>query len=85
MPRLHKKYSLDRKAIGHRVREIRGFDLTQAEFGRLTGLTQAQVSRLENGELLPGVELLLRLKGFGKSIDWILTGEEPNAEKPAAP
>ena len=83
MRRPHKKYSLDPKSIGRRVREIRGLDLTQAQFGRLTGLTQAQVSRLENGEMLPGVELLLRLKTLGRSIDWILTGEEPNAEKPA--
>ena len=77
MPRQHKKYELDRGAIGRRVREIRGFDLTQTEFGRLVGLTQAQVSRLEKGESLPGVEILLKLKSHSdKSVDWILTGEE---------
>jgi transcriptional regulator with XRE-family HTH domain len=77
MLRQHKKCELDGKAIGRRVREIRGFDLTQSEFGRVVGLTQAQVSRLEKGESLPGVELLLKLKAHsGKSVDWILTGEE---------
>lgn len=70
----------DRKAIGHRIREIRGFDLTQAEFGRILGLPQTQVSKYELGLSEPTVEILLKLKALsGKSIDWILTGSEHQA------
>lgn len=68
--------SADLKAIGRRIREVRGFDLTQAEFGRLMGIGQKQLSKYEIGLSAPTVDLLLRLKEHsGKSIDWILTGE----------
>ncbi len=68
----------DLKAIGHRIRQIRGFDLTQDEFGRVLDLGQAQVAKYERGQSAPTLELLLKLKAYsGKSIDWILTGEEP--------
>jgi len=66
----------DLKAIGRRIREIRGFDLTQKQFGRILGLPQTQVSKYELGLSAPTVEILLKLKAHsGKSIDWILTGE----------
>ena len=65
------------KAIGRRIREIRGFDLTQKEFARKLGVGQAAVSKLEKGQSFPSVEILLRLKEFsGRTIDWIVTGEE---------
>lgn len=68
---------LDLKAIGRRIREIRGFDLTQAEFGRMLGIGQAQLSKYEKGENSLTLDLLLRLKVYsGRSIDWIVTGEE---------
>ncbi len=64
------------KLISRRIREIRGFDLTQGEFAKVLGISQAQLSKYELGQSTPTVELLLRLKKFsGKSIDWILTGE----------
>jgi DNA-binding transcriptional regulator YiaG len=67
----------DLQAIGRRIREIRGFDLTQAEFGRLLGIGQTQMSKYEMGQSVPTLELLLRLKAYsGKSIDWIVTGED---------
>ena len=66
----------DLKAIGRRIREIRGFDQTQAEFGRLLGIPQTQVSKYEKGLSAPTVEILLKLRAIsGKSIDWILSGE----------
>jgi transcriptional regulator with XRE-family HTH domain len=69
---------VDLKAIGRRIREIRGFDLTQAEFGRLLGIAQTQLSKYELGQSSPTIEILLKLKAFsGKSVDWILTGENP--------
>ena len=76
----HKNISarVDLKAIGRRIREIRGFDLTQEEFGEILGLPQTQVSKYELGLSVPTVEILLKLKAYsGRSIDWILTGEGP--------
>ena len=36
--------------IGRRIREIRGFNLTQPEFGRTLGVGQAQLSKYERSE-----------------------------------
>jgi DNA-binding transcriptional regulator YiaG len=80
--RKYKKPRIDLKAIGRRMRQIRGFDLTQAEFGRMLGIGQTQLSRYELGLSLPTTEVLLKLKACsGKSIDWILTGEGPKADE----
>lgn len=66
----------DPKAIGRRIREIRGFDLKQAELAKALGVTQTQLSKYERGKSVPTVEMLLKLKHFsGKTIDWIVTGE----------
>jgi transcriptional regulator with XRE-family HTH domain len=68
--------ALDNKTIARRIREIRGFDCTQKEFAQMLGVSQATVSKLEKGLVLPNSEILLRLSGIsGKSIDWILKGE----------
>ena len=78
--RTPKQIAADLKAIGGRFRELRGFDLTQAEFGRILGITQAQLSKYELGLSAPTPDILLRLKAYsGKTIDWILAGEEPRA------
>lgn len=62
-------------AIARRIREIRGFDLTQGEFAKILAISQAQLSKYELGQSTPTVEILLKLKNFsGRSIDWILTG-----------
>jgi transcriptional regulator with XRE-family HTH domain len=67
---------LDLKAIGRRVREIRGFDLKQTEFAELLGVSQTQLSKYERGKSVPMPEILLKLKRHSrKTIDWILTGE----------
>lgn len=71
-----KDVRLDLKAIGRRVREIRGFNLKQTEFAEILGVSQTQLSKYERGKSMPMPEILLKLKRFsGKSIDWILTGE----------
>jgi len=73
---------VDLKAVGRRIREIRGFDLTQVGFGHILGITQAQLSKYELGQSAPTPEILLKLKTYsGRSIDWILTGEGPEAER----
>jgi DNA-binding transcriptional regulator YiaG len=67
----------DLKAIGRRIREIRGFNLTQAEFGRILGVGQTQLSKYEMGQSVPTLEVLLKLRAHsGRSIDWIVTGED---------
>jgi len=67
---------VDTKAMGRRIREIRGFDCNQVQFARLCGVTQAQLSKYERGKVTPPLDVLVRLKRhFGKSIDWIVTGE----------
>lgn len=69
---------LDAREIGRRIRQIRGFDLTQMDFCRALGISRAQLSKYELGHSAPTAEILLKLKAFsGRSIDWILTGEEP--------
>ncbi len=50
--------------------------MTQAEFARRIGVTQSYLSALERGEKEPGGGVLLAIsQEFGKSIDWLLTGE----------
>ena len=71
------KARLDLRAIGRRIRELRGFDLTQDEFARRVGITQSHLSALERGDNEPGASVLVAIsREFGKSVDWLLTGEE---------
>lgn len=63
------------KAIGARIRELRG-SMLQEELARYLGISQGHLSRVEQGKLAPTVEMLLRLsEKFGRSVDWILTGK----------
>lgn len=71
------KTTIDWKAAGRRVRELRGFDLTQQEFGQRIGISQGYLSAIERGEKQIGAEILLRIgRQFGRSVDWLLTGQE---------
>jgi transcriptional regulator with XRE-family HTH domain len=49
---------IDLCAIGRRIRELRGFDMTQAQFARRIGVTQSYLSALEHGEKEPGSAVL---------------------------
>jgi transcriptional regulator with XRE-family HTH domain len=72
-----KKLEPDLKTIGRRIRQIRGFDLTQAEFCKVLGIGQTQLSKYEKGQSVPTLEVLLKLKAHsGKSLDWIVAVEE---------
>jgi len=67
---------IDWKAVGRRLRELRGFDTTQADFARQLGISQGQLSRYEKGKSEIGAEVLLRIsQRFGKTIEWLLTGK----------
>lgn len=64
------------KTVGRRIRELRGFDLTQEEFARRIGISQNYLSMMERGNVQIGSEILLRIsREFGKPIEWLLTGE----------
>jgi transcriptional regulator with XRE-family HTH domain len=70
------KVQLDLCGIGRRVRELRGFYCSQAEFARRIGVTQGYVSALERGAKEPGATVLVAIsREFGKSVDWLLTGD----------
>ena len=50
---------------------------SQAELAGRVGVTQGYLSLLERGEVQAGAEVLLAIsREFGKSVDWLLTGEE---------
>jgi XRE family transcriptional regulator, fatty acid utilization regulator len=71
-----KKDRIDLRAIGRRIRELRGFEMTQTEFAHRIGVSQGYLSALENGEKEPGANVLLAIRReFGRSVDWLLTGE----------
>ena len=76
LTKLRIKDRIDLRAIGRRIRELRGFNMTQADFARRIGVTQGYLSALENGEKEPGSAVLLAIRQeVGKSVDWLLTGE----------
>ena len=65
------------QSVGRRIRELRGFDATQADFAQRIGVSQGYLSMIEHGQGEIGPEVLLALsQEFGKSIEWLLTGKE---------
>ena len=71
--------SIDWNSVGRRLRELRGFDITQSEFAERIGVSQGYYSLVERGEREVGPEILLRISNVcGKSIEWLLTGKEFN-------
>ena len=75
-----KKLLIDWKAVGRRLRELRGYDVTQAEFAERVGVSQGFLSYAERGEKEIGASTLLRIsKEFGKTIEWLLTGNDSTA------
>ena len=71
------KSAIDWNAVGRRVRELRGFEIAQAEFARELGISQGQLSRYEKGRSEIGAEILLRLaRRSGKTVEWLLTGKD---------
>jgi transcriptional regulator with XRE-family HTH domain len=71
-----KRDNPDFKALGRRLRELRGFDLTQDEFAKELGISQSQLSKYERGTAAPPADILFFVKKrFRVSVDWLLTGE----------
>lgn len=68
---------MDWKTVGRRIRELRGFDMTQEELAQRIGISQNYLSTVERGNVQIGSEILLKMsREFGKSMEWLLTGEE---------
>jgi transcriptional regulator with XRE-family HTH domain len=69
--------SIDWKAVGRRIRELRGFDTKQAEMADAVGVSQSHLSAIERGKKEPGPAVLYRIaKLYGKTMEWLLTGSE---------
>jgi predicted transcriptional regulator len=66
---------VDWKAVGRRIRELRGFDTTQQVFADRIGVSQNYLSAMEHGKVQIGAEILLRIsEQYEKSVEWLLTG-----------
>ena len=64
----------DLRAIGLRIRSLRA-EMKQVEFASELGISQAQLSKIERGEVAPTLELLVLLGNkFKKTVDWIVNG-----------
>jgi transcriptional regulator with XRE-family HTH domain len=66
---------IDWKAVGRRIRELRGFDMTQQVFAKRVGVSQNYLSAMEHGKVEIGAEILLKISvASGKSLEWLLMG-----------
>jgi transcriptional regulator with XRE-family HTH domain len=63
--------------IGNQIKKIREFfDLSQVNFARELGITQAHVSKIEHGLEKPSEQLLLALSWrYGIRKEWIVYGD----------
>jgi transcriptional regulator with XRE-family HTH domain len=69
--------SINWKAVGRRIRELRGFDMNQEEFAQRIGISQSYLSTVERGHVEVGAEVLLAIsREFKRSLEWLLTGDE---------
>ncbi|WP_336789679.1 helix-turn-helix transcriptional regulator [Paenibacillus sp. MMO-177] len=68
---------LDNKKIGKNILELRKrVSLTQVELSNLLGVSHQAVSKWEQGECLPDIEVLLKLgQVFNKSVEELLLRE----------
>jgi len=72
-----KALRLNWEEVGRRIRQLRGFDMTQGEFAKRIGVSQSYLSAIEHGRNEAGAEVLLAIsREFGKSIEWLLTGKD---------
>jgi transcriptional regulator with XRE-family HTH domain len=73
-------------SLGRRIRQLRGFDITQADFARMVGVSQSQLSKYERGVVAPPADVLIRImEQFRVSIDWLLTGDSESGRQISRP
>lgn len=64
----------DLKAIGARIRQLRG-EMHQEHLAEYLGISQGQLSKIERGQMSPTAETLTRLaEKFRERMDWIVRG-----------
>jgi transcriptional regulator with XRE-family HTH domain len=69
---------VDWKAVGRRIRELRGLYTKQRDFAKSIRVSQNYLSVIEHGKAEIGAEVLLRISHLaGKSMEWLLTGKDP--------
>ncbi|HWH59896.1 MAG TPA: helix-turn-helix transcriptional regulator [Terriglobales bacterium] len=74
-PKSQESVNIEWKAVGRRIRELRGYDTKQSEVAAAIGVAQSRISAIENGQGEAGALILLRLaRHYGKTIEWLLTG-----------
>ena len=72
--------AIDYKALGFKIKHVRG-TATQADFAKQFGITRAEVSKIERGEVRPTAELLYNIcLKHHLSLEWMLSGHEPSLE-----
>lgn len=74
------------KMIGCRIKQRRKeLGLTQVQIKELTGISNGNLSDLENGNRLPSATALIELsRALQVTTDWILTGNYPISDIPDA-
>lgn len=64
--------------LGDRIRDARESEqITGAELCKAVGLTRSQLSRYENGHVVPSVLVLSAIAfATNQTLDWLITGRE---------
>jgi len=78
---------LDNHKIGNHILTLRkSSNLTQVELSNLVGVSHQAVSKWENGECLPDIEVLLKLaKVFNQSVEKLLLVEPASTKSNVKP
>lgn len=67
----------DIDAIINRLIIIRKSEgISQKEFAKLVGISQAMLSYIENGKKAPTLQMIQKASRFGYPVEWILNGED---------
>jgi transcriptional regulator with XRE-family HTH domain len=74
---LDKDPTIDWKAVGRRIRELRGFYMKQVDMAKSLGIAQSHLSAIERGLKEPSATILFRISRlYDKNIEWLLTGND---------
>lgn len=67
--------------LADRLKELReDFGLTRLEMAERLGVNKSTITRYENGDMNPTIDMLLKIREtFGVTVDWI-TGVDTNGE-----
>lgn len=67
--------------LSDRIKELReDFGLSRLDLAKKLGVNKSTITRYENGDILPTIDTLIKIREtFGVTIDWI-TGVDTNGE-----